>query len=139
MGTTTENRLSNGRMAIERAGGVSKVAKKMGYRNPSFLVQIFGPNPTRQPSEKVARRMEEALGLRHMSLDAEPRPMLPEPTVSPINADQLTKMLALVNRLVEEEGVRLPADKFAHLVSMAYEDDSPARDTRIRQVVRMFR
>lgn len=32
MGTTTENRLVNGRLAIERAGGVSKVAKKMGYR-----------------------------------------------------------------------------------------------------------
>lgn len=58
-----ENRRANGRAHIERNGGVGKVAAKMDYANPSFLVQIFGPTPTRTPTEKTVHRIEDALKL----------------------------------------------------------------------------
>ena len=58
-----EERLINGRRAIDLAGGVSKVAAEMGYANASFLVQIFGPNPTCAPSDKMMRKLERTLGL----------------------------------------------------------------------------
>ena len=50
MSDVQANRLKNGRAAIAKAGGVAAVARHMGYRNASYLVQIFGPNPTRQPT-----------------------------------------------------------------------------------------
>ena len=67
-----EIRRENGRAAIERAGGASKVAQKLGYSNPSFLVQQFGPNTTRSPSEGTMRKMEAAIGLDEGSLDTDP-------------------------------------------------------------------
>lgn len=72
-------RLKNGRKAIADHGGVAKVSRKMGYQNPSYLVQIFGPSPTRPPSEKTCRKVEVALGLSEGALDQAVMPMTKAP------------------------------------------------------------
>lgn len=36
-------RIRNGRQAIEQYGGITKLSRDMGYSNPSFLTQQFGP------------------------------------------------------------------------------------------------
>lgn len=139
----TPMRLTNGRQAIERAGGVGQVAKKMGYSNPSFLVQMFGPNPNRVPSEKTMRKMEKALALANGSLDGQPIPALPPVGTSAIDAVQLGNIIRLVGKLAEEEAVRLSPDRFATLVSMTYDEATEhggqLRETRIRQVVQLLR
>lgn len=137
-------RIANGRMAIERAGGVGKVAEKMGYSNPSFLVQMFGPNPTRAASEKTLRRMETALGLTPMSLDRiETTVALPPASETTVNAAQLSQLIQLVNKIVEEEKLFLSADRFSMLVAFAYEDASEhngmPRESKLRQVMQMLK
>lgn len=41
--TVNETRRNNLRAIIEKQGGVSKLARQMGYTNPSFLSQMAGP------------------------------------------------------------------------------------------------
>lgn len=137
-------RIANGRLAIERAGGVGKVAEKMGYSNPSFLVQVFGPNPTRAPSEKTMRRMETALGLTALSLDlAETAAALPPAADTKINAAQLSQIIQLVNKIADEEKLTLSTDRFSRLVAFAYEEDAEQngvlRENKLRQVMQMLK
>ncbi len=137
-------RIANGRQAIERAGGVGQVAQKMGYSNPSFLVQMFGPNPTRAPSEKTMRRMEGALGLADRSLDRmETAQALPPAADTKVNVAQLSQMIQLVNKIVEEEKMHLSADRFSTLVAFAYEEASEhngvPRESKLRQVVQLLK
>lgn len=143
-------RIANARLAIERVGGVGKAAEKMGYSNPSFLVQMFGPNPTRPASEKTMRRMETALGLEPGSLDKAIQSYLPpaaprkegQPT-SQIDVSQLSRTIALVNKLIAEEKVQLSGDRFASLVSIAYEDSAEhaghPSESKLRQVVQLLK
>lgn len=136
-------RIANARLAIERAGGVGQVAAKMGYANASFLVQMFGPNPTRPASEKTVRKMEEALGMQPGTLDSAPKPQLPPAAATQVNTQQLVQMMQMVTRLADEEGVRLTNERFASLVAMAYEESAEhpgqAREGRIRQVVQLLK
>lgn len=135
--TIQETRLQNGRKAIADFGGVGKVARKMGYQNASYLVQIFGPNPTRQPSEKTCRKIEETLGLPHGSFDQD-RPAARSgsvPKAGLLDVGQLASMITQVNDILEEEGAELSNDRVATLVSMAYEDGST---DRLRTVIRML-
>ena len=137
----TETRIANARRAFAQAGGVGKVAKKLGYANASFLVQIFGPNPTRAPSEKTKRKIESALVLPSGSLD------WPAASWSPvrghINVDQLGKAIVFVKRLESEEQVQLNTERLATLVAMVYDDavehGGLMRDAKWRPVVQLLR
>lgn len=53
----SEVRRANVRALIEKYGA-SKLATRLGYRNPSFLSQQAGPNPTREVTERTARAFE---------------------------------------------------------------------------------
>jgi hypothetical protein len=65
-------RRENLRTLIREDGGPGSLATKLGHTNPSFLSQLAGPTPTRNVSEKVARDIEQQLGLLYKWLD-EPR------------------------------------------------------------------
>ncbi len=143
-------RLANGRVAIERAGGVGKVAEKMGYTSPSFLVQMFGPNPTRSASEKTMRRMEAAFGLESGSLDKPGSSYLSSAalrkdgqSIAHVDVVQLIRALALVRKLTTEEKIQLSDDRFASLVSIAYEDAADhagqPSESKLRQVVQLLK
>ena len=142
----TSLRIANARKAMEAVGGVNKAAAKMGYANAAFLSQIFGPNPTRSPTVKTMRRLEKALELEEGSLDKEPLPELPVQSAvvtTQIDPGQLAQVITLVNRLLEEEKVSLPTDRFANLVAVAYDEAAEhagqARESKLRQVVRLLR
>lgn len=140
MSKLVEIRRENGRAAIERAGGASKVAKKMGYSNPSFLVQQFGPNPTRSPSEGTMRKMEAAIGLEEGSLDTDP--------AAASNSSVSTELIATVIRSVgtamanEHIGALAP-DKHAELIVLALADTlehgGQPREDHERALVRLLR
>ncbi len=150
----TETRIANARRAFAQAGGVGKVAKKLGYANASFLVQIFGPNPTRAPSEKTMRKIESALVLPSGSLDwPAAASWSPEPGISlaaspasvrsSVNVEQLGKAIVFVKRLESEEQVQLNAERLATLVAMVYDDAAEhgglMREAKWRPVVQLLR
>lgn len=143
-------RLRNGREAILSAGGVSKVARAMGYSNPSFLVQVFGPNPTRLPTERMVRRIEQALKLPVRSLDIANDSARIHPSSSPsgamhrggdmsVDVDRLTAAVSIVWPLIVEYKLSLSHDKISRLLALAYDDESAAVSARLRQVIEMLR
>lgn len=62
-------RRANLRVLADRFNGTSQLAAKLGLAHPSYLSQLIGPNPTRDVSERVARRYEARLGLQAGWLD----------------------------------------------------------------------
>jgi hypothetical protein len=86
--------LINRRTNLRRLAGTygwTELAKQLGYRQPSFLVQMAGPNPTRPVTEKSARQFEIDLGLPAGSLDVIAAEVQP--------ADQIRAVDALVNQV----------------------------------------
>jgi hypothetical protein len=61
-------RRTNLRNIVTQWGGPSNLARKLGYNNPSYLVQMVGPKPTRDVTEKTAVKIETALGLQQGAL-----------------------------------------------------------------------
>lgn len=141
MSNLVDTRRENGRNAIERAGGVGKVAKRMGYSNASFLVQQFGPNPSRNPTEGTMRKMEEALGLDREALDRE----IGAPEKKPaIDADLIVNVIRIVGAAMGEEKVpSLPPAKHAELIVLALTDaiehGGTPREDHARSLVRLLR
>ena len=62
-----------------------QLSDKLGYTNSTFLGQMIGVAPIRNISEKTARKIEAALGLDHLSLDAE----------APFSAEDLLQIHAI--------------------------------------------
>ena len=69
-----QTRRANLRKLVADSGGPTLLAQRLGYRNPSFIVQMTGPSPIREVSEKTARRIEASLGLPPLTLDREEQP-----------------------------------------------------------------
>lgn len=111
--------------------GATVLAKRLGYRSPTFLSQLAGPNPTRQVTEKTARRFEADLGLPTGYLDGRPATV------------DLADIIRLVGRLAEGEGVELPVNRFADVAALAVTDATEhggvAREAHIRQVLRLLK
>lgn len=135
----SEVRRDNGRKAIEKFGGVGKVAARMGYSNPSFLVQIYGPNPTRKPTEKTTRKMEQSLNLRAGSLDESGAQV----GVSSESVILVADVIRLVGELLENEGLQVPTGRFADVVALAYTDSvehgGAPREGHVRNLVRLLK
>ena len=132
-----ETRLTNGRLAIEKIGGVTKAAKLLGLKNASYLSQMFGPNPSRMPGEKFIRRMEEAFNLPRGDLDGQPTGVVPAKTQTAIDPKLLASVMQTVNRVMSEEHVQMSDDRFATLVALTYDD--PQGESRLRQIVQLFK
>lgn len=115
-GMAYTNRRENLRRLIEQWGGPSTLAQKLGYSNASFLVQMAGPHPTRDVSEKTARKIEAALDLRAGALDA------PPVKAPKVKTGLLQEVVESVGNWCQEAGVTLPHSKFANLVTMVYQD-----------------
>ncbi len=129
-------RRTNGRLLIEQHTS-TKIAELLGHQSPSTLSQVFGPNPTRAPSEKMMRRIEDVLKLPSGSTDkaAEPAPA--------VGADAVAEVIRLIGEIAEREGITLPPRRFADLVALAYTDTvehgGKLREPYIRQVVRLLK
>lgn len=143
---TSDNRRENLRRLTSENGGPSAVAKRLGYSNGSFLVQMIGPSPMRPVSERTARRVEEAFGLPEGTLDrpvpsgplqVAPRPAAPAPATLPpafatgepiapapptMGARQLMDLVQFVGRICESEGINLSTPKFTDVLRIALAD-----------------
>lgn len=118
MPTDYENRRTNLRRLIEQWGGPSTLSAKLGYSNASFLVQMAGPNPIREVSEKTARRIEKKLDLHQGFLDSRPEKV----EAVDISIKLVTDVVRVVAQACQDAGLKLSPTKFADLVSLVYED-----------------
>lgn len=120
----------------------------LGYRQPSFLSQMTGPNPTREITEKTARRFEQELGLPEGYLDtlgdAPTTPAAPAAPAQTVNEMELvTAVIRLIGAILDSESVNLPPAKLADVIALAYADakehDSAPRPDYIKQIVRLLK
>jgi hypothetical protein len=125
-----ENRRENLRRLIKDADGPKNFAAKLGYANPSFLVQMAGPHPSRVVTDKTARRFEAKLGLPDGALDwpVENKGRAPasvrvvsKPDPAPASGDTALTMdvIQLVARTCAAENLQLPPLRFADIVQFA--------------------
>jgi len=121
-GTTTaeptvyDHRRENLRNLVNAWKGPLALAKKLGYANAAFIVQMAGPNPTRLVSERTARMIEASLDLGREYMDR--RPSAVEEVE--MNTDLLHECVRVVTQVCEDEKVKFSPGKFADLVTLAY-------------------
>lgn len=112
-------RRANLRSLIEKWGGPTTLAKRLGHASGSYLAQLAGPNPSREVNEKVARSIEQSLDLPLGWLD------------QPHNGDRAAGRkrdvdVTVVSRVIELASAALgkhqvPASTLAELVALVYE------------------
>ena len=128
-------RRENMRKLIQHWGGPSVLAKKMGHVNASFLVQMAGPNPTRNVSERTARTVEQALGLEAGWVDRQhSAPSSP----LHIDAGSISGAIQRVQSFSEQSGVKLSTAKFGDVVAILYESATSSRnidDDLLRKII----
>ena len=148
MSKVVDIRRANLRALIGERGGLTDLSNRLGYRNPSFLSQMAGPNPTREVTEKTARKIEQTLGLGVGSLD---RPIGQQrPASQAAEAPQhddlvlaVAEVIRQVGRACEDEGVTLAPAKFAEVAALVLEGSpTPAdrpRPEHVRRLVSLLK
>jgi hypothetical protein len=166
MRNVSDVRRTNIRALVDERGGLSKLSRALGYKNPSFLSQMTSvAGPTREVTERTARRIEEALGLPTGYLDQvhdvpvrAPRATAPDivaktPTgvlaadvkrtpVSDESVQFFVDVVRAVGAACDEAGVNLAPGKFADLILMVVSDSAERgapREDRVKQLVHLLR
>lgn len=138
--SAVENRRANLRLLIQQWDGPGNLAAKLGYTNASFLVQMAGPNPTREVTEKTARSFEKKLDLPAGWLDRPPAKS--KPSAAAVDTTLVVDVIRLVGHEVEDSGVVLSPSKFADLVALVYADAAQAGSVRaefVKQLIQLAR
>ena len=133
MSTIYEIRRENLR-TLTREHGTGAVAKAAGYPSSSYISQMAGPKPIRDVQEKNARKIERSLGLPEYWLDQKRDPYgnielagakekTPPPVDNPVSLptvdpEQFAVCAAAVSNAMVAVGAKLPAKKFAAIVTM---------------------
>ena len=76
----TEVRLENLRQLVEEAGGATELAKKAGYKQPSYIYQILNQSAIQNGKPKnigsnMARKLEQAMGKEEGWMDVQHLPI----------------------------------------------------------------
>jgi hypothetical protein len=139
MNSTYNNRRENLRALLEQWGGPLPVARKLGYSNASFVVQMCGPNPTREVTEKTARKIEISLALPPGWLDESPATRTTSQV--PVDTALVARIVQVVAQTADDLGIRLTPEKLGDVVALVYTDaESKANAIRpefIHQVLRL--
>lgn len=125
--------------ALMQKETATAISKRLGYKFPSYLSQLAGPNPSREITEKTAREFEKRLAL--------PAGYLDRKHGQPAPADETTTLVADVIRVVGSvcagEKVSLPMDKLGEVIALAYQDAADhggaPREPHVRALVKLVR
>jgi hypothetical protein len=71
---------------------MSRMSRALGYKNPAFLSQMVGANPTREITPITARRIEYAYNLDVGALD-DPNFQAPETTIRTVTREEFKEKL----------------------------------------------
>ena len=120
--------------------GASALSRKLGYKHPSFLTQLAGPNPSRRITEDSARRYERDLGLPSGWLDN----AAPAATTTTEGSTALVAtVIRLVGAVLQGEKIDVQPARFADLVALAYVDAAEhggaPREAHVRSLVRLMK
>lgn len=115
MQSVYSQRRDNLRALATEWGGPTSLAKKLGHSNGSYLAQLIGPHPSRDISEKVAREIESKLALPLGWLDQE------HTGGRRVDDEMLANCVRAVAAALRDAGIRPDPDKYATLVSLAYD------------------
>jgi len=130
-------RRDNLRKLMEQWGGPTSLSLKLGHSNASYMAQLAGPKPTREVSEKTARDVERKLGLSSGWMDKPHKGLPGQP-----DTNALIEVMALVQDLLESEGVKVSKAKLAELVALVYErqqETNAAEQTYARRLVLLLK
>jgi len=109
-------RRENLKRLVEARGGPSSLAKLLGHAGPSFLSQLT--TGRRIVSEKIARGIEDILGLPLGTLDVRPGERVPfEGTDHAL----IASCVRAVGAELERAKIQASSQKFAELVALVYE------------------
>lgn len=109
-------RRENMRQLVKEWGGPLALSMKLGYANASYIVQLAGPHPTREISEKTARGVEERLALSAGWMDVEHKGR-----AVTINETQVAHVVRAVAAVLEDAKVDLAPSPFGEIVALVYE------------------
>lgn len=132
-----EIRRTNLRLLIDQWGGPKPLAKKLGYRKASFMVQMAGPHPTRGVTERTARRIEKVLELPDGWMDKE----VETGTVASVNNAFVQTVIQTVAQEAEDSGIKLSPAKLSNIVFMVLEDSEGSNTIRpeyIKQLLQLM-
>lgn len=116
MQSVYDKRRENLRRLITQWGGPTSLAKKLGHSNGSYIAQLAGPRPSREVSEKVAREIEQKLGLPVAWLDqAHPA------GGQQLNDEALTECVKAVATVLRDVGLRPDPETYGNLVQLVYD------------------
>jgi hypothetical protein len=138
-------RRANIRQLIAERGGLTSLSNSMGYKNPSFLSQMTGPRPSREITEKTARRIEEKLSLAPGTLDRQKSayaPIQATPAASPEHeaaVAMVADVIRFVGKVCADEGLNLGPAKFAEIVAIAFGDAAERGEPRREHVTQLVR
>ncbi len=118
MQSVYDQRRVNLRSLIGQWGGPTSLAKKLGHSNGSYLAQLAGPNPSREISERVAREIEQKLGLPAGWLDQEQHG---NGNHKPLDDETLTACVRCVATVLRDANLRPDPESYATLVQLTYE------------------
>lgn len=134
----TKIRRENLRRLIREHHGPKAFGERVSLAT-SFLVQMAGPNPTRNVSEATARKVEEALDLPSGWMDTPAEAI----AIEPVNTSLVTEVIRLVGQQCEAAGVKLSHAKFADLVTIVYTSAVDAggvpRPSYVDQLIRLLK
>lgn len=131
MADTKEIRRQQLRRLVNEHDGMNNLGRKLGYKKGAYISQLLTTPPTRDLSEKTARKWEQALQLPEGWLDA-------VPVVQPININLLSQALEDVFEALEAAPMTLSPKQLADLVSQQYSNAlrrGKANRARIRKLV----
>lgn len=109
-------RRTNLRKLMTQWGGPTSLAAKLGHSNGSYLAQLAGPHPSREVSERTAREMESALSLPSGWFDQ------PHKEAQPLDDSVLAVCIRATTEAVRDQKVKVGPEKFADIVSLAYDN-----------------
>lgn len=135
-----ENRRANLRNLIEKWHGPLILARKLGYSNASFLVQMAGPNPSREVTEKTARKAEEVLGLPAGWLDEDPAH---NESATRVDMSLVSHVIRAVMQSAEDDEIKLSPNKLGDIVALVYADSesngSVIRPEYVKSILQLVR
>lgn len=151
----SDNRRENLRRMVGEDGqfdGPLALSKALGYANASFIVQMIGPNPSRDVTEKTARKIERTLKLEDGSLDwppeDKPASRAKAPTRGtkqlPVAGDTpaTIEIIRQVGRVCDAAGINLPplrfSDAVAHIIADTAETGVQPSDEKIARLLQLL-
>lgn len=110
-------RRENLRKFINVNGGPTTVAKLLNI-STSWLVQMTGPSPTRNVSERNARKYESLLGLEPMTLDTPTNDSYTPPQADSVTTTKFADTLEMVYHVATVNNITIDP-KFIFLMRQA--------------------